>query len=468
MDTETPLIARRRLLKAAGYGLGLAGMGLTPVGQLLARAGSTTQVHGGYGPLKPVRDLNTGLPLLRLPEGFRYTTFGWAGEALAGDIACPGKHDGMGVVRADGDVITLVRNHEIGGETHGSFTPAGATWDPDCAGGTTTLRFDTAAGRLLEARPSLSGTLVNCAGGVTPWGTWLSCEEIVLTRGQVVQVDGVSHTMRQSHGYVFEVPAEGLSTAEPIVAMGRFKHEAATIDPSTGIVYLTEDGHRRAGFYRMLPAVPGELLRGGRLQMLAAEGAPDLRRGRRQGERLKVRWVEIEQPDQGADDDSPTRDEGVVAQGVAGGGSVFTRLEGCIYGDGRVFFTSTDGGDAGCGQVWAYAPGAETLELVFESPDPQVLDYPDNVVLSPRGGLVICEDSSQPVQRLYGMTGAGGLFEFCRSDVVLEGQGGFTGDFRGAEWAGACFSPDGRWLFANVYTPGFTVAITGPWRDGLI
>ena len=301
MDTETPLIARRRLLKAAGYGLGLAGMGLTPVGQLLARAGSTTQVHGGYGPLKPVRDLNTGLPLLRLPEGFRYTTFGWAGEALAGDIACPGKHDGMGVVRADGDVVTLVRNHEIGGETHGSFTPAGATWDPDCAGGTSTLRFDTAAGRLLEARPSLSGTLVNCAGGVTPWGTWLSCEEIVLTRGQVVQVDGVSHTMRQSHGYVFEVPAEGLSTAEPIVAMGRFKHEAATIDPSTGIVYLTEDGHRRAGFYRMLPAVPGELLRGGRLQMLAAEGAPDLRRGRRQGERLKVRWVEIEQPDQDHD-----------------------------------------------------------------------------------------------------------------------------------------------------------------------
>ncbi|WP_394000193.1 alkaline phosphatase PhoX [Luteimonas sp. WGS1318] len=468
MDTDTPLIARRRLLKAAGFGLGLAGVGLSPVGQLLARAGSSTQVHAGYGPLQPVHDLNTGLPLLRLPEGFRYTTFGWAGEALAGDIACPGKHDGMGVVRADGDVVTLVRNHEIGGETRGSFTPAGATWDADCAGGTTTLRFDTAAGRLLEARPSLSGTLVNCAGGVTPWGTWLSCEEIVLTRGQVLQVDGAAHTMQQSHGYVFEVPADGLSTAEPIVAMGRFKHEAATVDPSTGIVYLTEDGHRRAGFYRMLPAVPGELLRGGRLQMLAAEGAPDLRRGRRQGERLKVRWVEIEHPDQGADSDSPTRDEGVVAQGVAGGGSVFTRLEGCIYGDGRVFFTSTNGGDAGCGQVWAYAPAAETLELVFESPDPQVLDYPDNVVLSPRGGLVICEDSAQPVQRLYGMTGAGGLFEFCRSDVVLEGQGGFTGDYRGAEWAGACFSPDGRWLFANVYTPGFTVAITGPWRDGLI
>ena len=65
MDTDTPLIARRRLLKAGGFGLGVAGLGLTPVGRLLARAGSSTQVHAGYGPLKPVHDLNTGLPLLR-------------------------------------------------------------------------------------------------------------------------------------------------------------------------------------------------------------------------------------------------------------------------------------------------------------------------------------------------------------------------------------------------------------------
>ena len=117
--------------------------------------------------------------------------------------------------------------------------------------------------------------------------------------------------------------------------------------------------------------------------------------------------------------------------------------------------------------VWYSYPATEAARsATFPSAYP--FHELDNVVLSPRGGLVICEDSSQPVQRLYGMTGAGGLFEFCRSDVVLEGQGGFTGDFRGAEWAGACFSPDGRWLFANVYTPGFTVAITGPWRDGLI
>jgi len=184
------------------------------------------------------------------------------------------------------------------------------------------------------------------------------------------------------------------------------------------------------------------------------------------GERLAVEWVDIEQPEKGVDSEGGPR--GLVRQGLAAGGSRFTRLEGCIVGDGRVFFTATNGGDAACGQVWAYHLADRKLELVYESPDPLVLDYPDNVVLSPRGGMVICEDSTQPVQRLYGMTREGGLFEFCRNNVRLDGTLGFAGDYRDEEWAGACFSPDGRWLFANIYSPGLTVAITGPWKDGLI
>lgn len=463
---DTPLISRRRLLQG-GLGLGAAALGLSPVGRLLAQAGHTALAHPGYGPLAPVKDQATGLPLLKLPQGFSYTTFGWEGEQIAPGQACPGKHDGMGVVRADGDIVTLVRNHEITADPGGSFAPAEATYDPDCRGGTVTLRFDTARGQFVDARPSLSGTLVNCAGGTTPWGTWLSCEEIVLDQGQRVQVTAdYTHEMKRSHGFVFEVPAVGLSRAEPLLGLGQMKHEAATVDPRDGIVYLTEDHKPVAGFYRFIPRVAGELVRGGRLQMLRAEGAPDLRRGRRAGDLFKVRWVDIEYPERGLAADGD--EGGLVRQGLANGGSAFTRLEGVIVGDGKVYFTSTNGGDAGCGQLWVYRPAEGLLELAFESPSPDVLDYPDNIILSPRGGLVICEDSEQPVQRLYGMTGGGGLFEFCRNNVVLDGFRGFSGDFREEEWAGACFSPDGKWLFANIYEPGFTVAITGPWKPGLI
>ncbi len=460
---DDTLIMRRRLLQG-GLGLGAMALGLAPVGRLLAHAGASTSAHPGYGPLRAVRDMNTGLPLLKLPEGFSYTTFGWTNELMADGQKTPDSHDGMGVVRADGDVLTLVRNHEVGAGW-GSFAPAAGTYDPPCGGGTATLRFDTRRAALVDSRPSLGGTVNNCSGGITPWGTWLSCEEFVSAAGSVT-LASVDRVLSRDHGFVFEVPADGLSKAEPILAMGQFKHEAVSIDPATGIFYLTEDQEPVAGFYRMIPTVRDQPLRGGRLQMLKAVGAPDLRSGRRVGERLRVEWVEIDQPTQGVEANGGPR--GVQAQGLAGGASRFTRLEGCIAGDGKVYFTATNGGDAACGQVWAYHPGAEILELVFESPDPAVLDFPDNVVLSPRGGLVICEDSEQEIQRLYGMTGAGGLFEFCRNNVRLDGIGGFAGDFRDSEWAGACFSPDGKWMFANVQSPGFTVAITGPWKDGLI
>src|SRR5687768_16729774 len=192
-------LSRRRFLQGGVAAGTLLSAGA--VGDLLAHAGQRAVRGVGYGPLAPGRDRTTGLPLLALPAGFSYLTFGWAGEPLPGDLPTPDKHDGMGIVARRGDVLTLVRNHEIKAG-YGSFAAPSATYDPPCAGGTVTLRFDQREGRLIDARPSLSGTLVNCSGGTTPWGTWLSCEEIVTASG-TTSLEGVDRLLGADHGFVF-------------------------------------------------------------------------------------------------------------------------------------------------------------------------------------------------------------------------------------------------------------------------
>jgi len=460
---------KHALVAAGGLGLGVAAW------SRFARNGEAPKFHHQLGPLLPVKDQTTGLPLLKLPEGFRYHSFAWAGETLGDGYASPPSCDGMGVVADDNGMVTLVRNHELGGSSGAIGDPERA-WDTT-GGGTTTLKFDTNSERLLNSRISLNGTLENCAGGVTPWGTWLSCEEAPVTpelmhygtelRQKFWQMENAG----QSHGYVFEVHPDGEQTPQPIIPMGQFYHEAAAVDPESGAVYMTEDRSPYAGLYRYLPDVPADLGAGGTLQMLRVDGYKELNKSVPLNTSMASDWVDIPEPGQGH---TPgTHDcSGVVAQGMAAGATAFLSLEGCTHYQGSIYFTSKTGGRNKAGQIFCLNDREGILQLIFESNGLRGFSGPDNIIVSPRGSLMICEDRQglfKNAQRIAGLDSSGQLFEFCQTNPELQGgYGGFdlAKTALTSEWSGVCFSADGQWMFANLQRPGISFAITGPWQDG--
>ncbi|MEM9702379.1 MAG: alkaline phosphatase PhoX, partial [Planctomycetota bacterium] len=442
-------VSRRSFLSAstaAAVGSAGAARGFAAFGRNPRPSEQAATAGAGFGPLSPVADETTGLPLLQLPAGFRYKSFGWTGEPLTGpgetgERRTPADHDGMGVVAESIEngrrIVTLVRNHELsgGGSTGYQAVDGRTAYDPKAPGGCTALRFDATAGAWLDASLALSGTVKNCAGGPTGRGSWFSCEETVDGPGETDD-EGVTHPYEKTHGWVFEVDpraaANGAATTpQPIEGMGRFKHEAVAVDPADGAVYLTED-QGKCGLYQFVPRDPARPIAGGALYMLKVPNRDDLRSGSKPGEEYPVEWVLIDDPTVGH---SPAGlaegiwdEKGVYRQGRAKGATRFARMEGAWAGpdgEGRpgIWAVSTSGGAKELGQVWFFDPARQKLRLIFETPGAEVLDSPDNITVSPRGGVVLCEDGDIVPQRLHGLTKTGELFPLAANNAVLTEPG---------------------------------------------
>ncbi len=419
--------------------------------------------EGGFGPLLSDPD-----GIFDLPSGFSYRILSRTGDLMSDKLLVPGAPDGMAAFAGSRGRVIIVRNHEL--ESSSSLGPFGSNnelmhrVDPALLydlgrdgeaslGGTTTLVFHPISGKVEKQFLSLAGTERNCAGGPTPWDSWLSCEESVSKAGA---------SRDQNHGFVFEVPARklGLSPAKPIPDMGRFLHEAAAVDPVSGFVYMTED--RGDGLiYRYLPHQPGRLADGGILQALAVIGSPGMNSNNHAaanqipvGTILDIEWVDLDNVNSSIDD--------LRLRGRARGAAIFSRGEGMWWGQDCLYFCATSGGPNRAGQVWRLRPGGNDLaagaeaasmgelELFVEPNDASIMDMADNLTVSPFGDLIVCEDGGGD-NHLLGITPMGSVYTLARNALGS------------SELTGATFSPDGSLLLVNIQRPGITLAIEGPW-----
>ncbi|QES44446.1 Tat pathway signal sequence domain protein [Streptomyces venezuelae] len=449
---------RRQMLARSGA----VGAGIAFTGALSELFAGTAAAHGkaGYGPLVP-----DPKGLLDLPKGFRYKVLSREGDALrSGEGKVPSNHDGMAAFRGRHGGVHLVRNHEnrVTGKI-GVPTVKGLTYDPMAKGGCTALSLDR-RNDVLGERVAIAGTAVNCAGGPTPWGTWLTCEETEDKAG--------TNGYTKDHGFIFEVdPVDPHRTgAVPLTAMGRFQHEAIAVDPKRGVVYETEDAFQKPFglFYRFLPKKPeggrGSLRAGGKLQAMRVPGVPDLSAVQETGACFDgIEWVDVPDPLAAR---TPIRLQDFGPKGITHA----QKLEGCYWGGSSVYFVSSfahsaEGSAADhFGQIWRYDPSRRRLTLVIvfgPSTDIQLPgESPDNICLAPSGGLMVCEDGSG-AQHVYGLTRGGEVYAMARNRQNI----GTPEEPEWGEFAGVTFSPDHDTMYVNCYTPGTTFAVTGPWHE---
>jgi secreted PhoX family phosphatase len=325
---------------------------------------------------------------LRLPSGFTSRVIATTGEPVAGtDFVWPLLPDGGATFTTPAGGWIYVANSEV----------------PANAGGVSMVEF-APDGSIVAAKPIATGTSRNCAGGATPWDTWLTCEEVPT-------------------GLVYECDPTGESPAEPRPAMGAFNHEAVAVDPGGEGLYLTEDDPE-GGFYRFTPTAYPELSTG-TLEVMTDEGG-------------SIAWAPVPDP---SGTSTPTRQQVPTMKSFSGG-------EGICYLDGSVFFTTK-----GDNKVWEYEIAGNQLSVAYDattSTTPELTGV-DNITATPAGGLYVAEDGGD-MQIV--------LLDGTRVEPVVQVVG-----VDGSELAGPAFSPDGsRFYFSSQRNPGRTYEVTGPWR----
>ncbi|UQA90848.1 alkaline phosphatase PhoX [Streptomyces halobius] len=380
---------RRSLLRAAAVGVGTAAFS----GSLWRQAAAYPALPGPgpYGDLQPA-DSNG----IMLPSGFTSRVIARSTQTVPGTSHTWHRAPDGGACFADGSGWIYVSNAEIGGG----------------GGGVSAVKFDSGAA-VIGAYGILSGTDRNCAGGSTPWNTWLSCEEV-------------------STGHVYETDPWGVQAAVRRDAMGRFNHEAAAADPVRKVIYLTEDASDGC-FYRFVPTTWGDLS-SGTLQVLKEVSGV-------------LSWANVPDPD---GKPTPTRDQ-------VSGAKLFNGGEGCHYRSDICYFTTK-----GDNRVWAYHAADNTLAVVY---DDNVTGAPltgvDNITAATVGDLYVAEDGGN--MEIVIITPDDIVAPFLR----ITGQSS-------SEITGPAFNPAGNRLYFSSQrgttgssSGGITYEVTGPFRTSL-
>lgn len=377
---------------------------------------------------------------LGLPPGFRQTVLSRSGALMDDGLRTPDLPDGMACFQGSDGTYVLMRNHELGKSPSRGAFPEGQpplAFDRDQDGGVSRLIVDPATLGVKSSNMVLTGTTLNCSGGPSPFG-YLTCEE----------------TENTGHGWVFlcDPAASSLQAPRPLHGYGRFRHEAAAVDPRTHCAYLSEDQNDGC-LYRFVPRDPGAPFEG-RLEVARAASRANFdTAAMKRGASIGIEWVEVPDP---AAKETPTRE-----QGGQRGALTIRRAEGIWFDAGRggsrpsVLVSATTGGAAGKGQIFRLilgeALGPDRLELIAEAPTRGGLQFPDNITVAPWGEPIVAEDGMGP-QHLRGIRSDGTSYVIARN-VASD-----------SEFAGVCFSPDGSTLFCNLQRDGLTIAIRGPWE----